>query len=112
MIALTEELRVAQDRSRELEQHRDNQQHETDDLHIQLNSSHEQIARLVAAREQERATVERLQANVRQKSAEIEKLMADATGGISDAKRRMEQAEQRISEYRSRPWWRRMFGRP
>jgi len=110
--ALSDALRAEQDRSREFQQHGDSQQHEIADLHSRLNSSYEQIAQLIAAREQEREIIDRLRAELQAKAAEVQKLMADAAEGTADAKRRMELAEQRFGEYRSRPWWRRMLGRP
>lgn len=110
--ALSDELKAERDRSRELEQHREQQQQGIADLNARLNSSYEQIAQLVAAREQEREITERLRADIQAKSAEVQGLMADAAEGIADAKKRMERAEERFSEYRSRPWWRRMLGWP
>jgi len=112
VIALSDELRAKQDRSTEFQQHRDSQQHEIADLHSRLNSCYQQIAQLIAAREQEREIIDRLRADLQAKAAEVQKLIADAAEGTADAKRRIERAEQRVSEYRSRPWWWRMFGRP
>ena len=51
-------------------------------------------------------------AELQAKAAEVQTLMADAAEGAADAKRRMERAEQRVSEYRARPWWRRMIDWP
>jgi chromosome segregation ATPase len=112
VLALSDELRAEHDRSMELQQNRDNQQQEIADLQARLNSCYEQIAELVAARQQEREITDRLRADLQAKAAEVQKLMADAAEGIADAKSGMERAEQRFSEYRSRPWWRRMLGWP
>ena len=112
VIAHSDALRAERDRSSEFQRHRDGQRHEIADLHSRLNSCYEQIAQLIAAREQEREIIDRLRADLQAKAAEVQKLIADAAEGTADAKRRIEPAEQRVSEYRSRPWWRRIFGRP